>query len=260
MLFTRIEELEQAPEADHVVGEEIDPGVTITRRQIFRIAAVAGTGALLAAPGFARETKKKKAAFGPITFDEIVAQLRPLSKQLIVEDGPNEDAYLHTIAALLARLDPIPAEKPWRNKPPFAMRSLAVYKPLVVYEIAMAPRAKIEIHDHRDYNGVLFGLKGEAGIRNFDIVGRKGIPSMKEKFDIRQSQQLQLTPGRVSTLSRTRDNIHEVVAGRKGARLLDVFTYFTKDAGSHYLDIDRKPHGKDKRLYRAKWRPRPRRK
>ena len=252
MLFTKVEELERAAAADHVVGEEIDPGVTITRRQIFRFGAVAGAGALLAGTGYAREAKKG-AGFGPVTLDEIVAQLRPLSKELIRADTPNEDAYLHTIAALLARLDPHPTKaKSMRQKIAFATH--LVDRPLVIYEIKMEPGAKIELHDHRHYNGVLFGLEGEANLRNFEIASEPKGKGKRAKFDIRESQRLELTRGRISTLSRTRDNIHEVVAGPKGARVLDVFTFFSREAQSYYLDVDKKPHGKDKRLYRARWR------
>ena len=137
------------------------------------------------------------------------------------------------------------------------MRALAKHRPLVVYEIDLEPGAKIKLHDHHDYNGVIYGVDGAVEVRNFDIVTsdkkakrRKG----HKEFDIRETTRGLITAGRVSSLSRRRENIHEVVAGKDGARLIDVFTFFSKESKSRYLEYDDKPHGKEKRLYRAAYK------
>ena len=36
---------------------------------------------------------------------------------------------------------------------------------------------------------------------------------------------------------RNRDNVHDLVAGKDGAQVLDVFTFFSKRAGSRYLQV-----------------------
>lgn len=256
MLFTSVDSIEDSPDADPVVGEELDPGVRLSRRHIFKVATVVGAGAVLPSAAWANSPSGKDGkgipSLAPLSFEQILEQLKPLSKQLIADKQPNEDAYLHTIAALLSRLSPVPeTESSGRGR--LKMKALAKYRPLVVYQIDMEPGAKIRLHDHRFYNGVLFGVEGAADVRNFDLYQRDDIPPKGEEFLIRETQRLELTKGRISTLSRRRDNIHEVVAGSKGARLLDVFTYFSGTAGSHYLHFDDKPTKDDPRLYPVMW-------
>ena len=61
---------------------------------------------------------------------------------------------------------------------------------------------------------------------------------------------------RGSALGRNRENIHDLVAGKNGARVLDVFTFFAKNATSRYLDVEKKPRDAEARIYEAAWRPR----
>ena len=71
---------------------------------------------------------------------------------------------------------------------------------------------------------------------------------------LRETVDALLLPGRFSTLSSTRDNLHELVAGPEGARVLDIFTYLRKPAGSRYLDfVGEAPVDVARRLYRARW-------
>lgn len=255
MFFGHVEEIEESPAADHFEGEVIDDGVRISRRQIFRFSAAASALAFLPGTGEAREDSAGADPLATLSFDEVLAQLRPLADRLVTLDQPNEEAYLHTIAALLHRTRPLPSSTGYERLPgKTKMVHLANHRPLVVYQIDMEPRAKIRLHDHHNYNGVIFGVSGTADIRNFEIQAstkkrrkRKG----REEFDIRETVRVRIDAGRTSSLSRKRDNIHEVVAGKDGARLIDVFTFFTKDARSRYLEFDDKPRGRDKDIYRA---------
>ena len=95
--------------------------------------------------------------------------------------------------------------------------------------------------------------KGEAACRNFDIHGRDDIPKKGEVFTIRESNRCVLTPGVVTSLARRRDNIHDIVAGPQGAVMLDVFTFFTKQAGSHWLKLDKTQPDEDDGLYKVWW-------
>ncbi|MDJ0522374.1 MAG: hypothetical protein QNJ90_09930 [Planctomycetota bacterium] len=256
MFFGRVEEIDDTPSADHAEGEVIGDGVRIRRRQVLRFSAAAGAVALLARTGETREPPKVADPFAPLTFEKVVEQLRPLAGVLLTLDQPNEEAYLHTVAALLHRVQPIPASS-GKSSRPMKMSALARHRPLVVYEIDLKPGAKIRLHDHHDYNGVIYGVEGAVEVRNFDIVTpqKKGrSPDRDKEFDIRETTRGLVTAGRVSSLSRRRENLHEVVAGKDGARLIDVFTFFSKEARSRYLEFDDKPHGKDKRLYRAAYK------
>lgn len=253
MFFGHAEEIEEAAEADHFEGETIDDGVRISRRQIFRFSAAAGAVALLPRTGEARESPGPD-PFAPLSFEKVVEQLRPIADTLVTLDQPNEEAYLHSIAALLHRTQPLPELAATYGGRKTNMTALARHRPLIVYQVDMKPGAKIRLHDHHDYNGVILGVSGAVLIRNFEVEAsakkrrkRKG----REEFVIRETMRTRVGPGRTSSLSRRRDNIHEVVAGKDGARLIDVFTFFSKDAKSRHLDFDDKPHGKDKQLYRV---------
>lgn len=258
MFFGRVEEIEDTASADHAEGEVIGDGVRISRRQVLRFSAAAGAVAMLPTTAEAKEAPTAANPYPPLTFDKVVEQLRPLADVILALEQPNEEAYLHSVAALLHRVQPLPEATDGYGKRGGAlkMNALANHRPLVVYEIDLKPGAKISLHDHHDYNGVIYGVSGSVDVRNFDIVKpeKKTRRRRRWEFDLLETTRSLITAGRVSTLSRRRDNIHEVVAGKEGARLIDVFTYFTKEARSRYLDYDPKPHGKEKRLYRAAYK------
>ena len=272
MLFRGVEEIESGVdggriadgrlEIDHEAGEEIDDGVRLVRRRILKLAAAGplalGGAGVLSGEAFAQsdrtgDTDLGSLLTGKLDFKTLVDQLRPIANDLIVADTPNEEAYLHGIAGLLSRIASFPEERP-RGRGAFQMMPVAQHRPLVIYTIVMKPHAKIRIHDHRHYNGVIFGLEGTCRIRNFDIESSDGkIPPHGEEFTIRETKWAHVTRGRVSTLSRNRDNIHEVVAGPDGAELLDVFTYFDRAARSYPIVFEDKPADESERLYRVRW-------
>ncbi len=234
--------------------QEPAPGVTIQRRSLFRIGGAAAL-ALLVGPGVLRSGKAGASEageqFGPLNLEEFIAQADPLARALAGGTEPNEEAYLLHLASLLCRLGPQPlgAERPRRM-----MRS-HYYKPhFAVMQINMAPDAVLPYHDHRDYNGVILGLEGSVRARNFEILGDDLIPPGDKQFQIRQTADTVLEPGRISTLTRRRDNIHDLRAGTQGARLLDVFTFFPGSQGSHYLEVDETPLEDRPAVFTARWR------
>jgi hypothetical protein len=131
--------------------------------------------------------------------------------------------------------------------------------PLSAVSMRLRPGGGFSHHDHLNYNGVIMGLEGEVRIRNFDIQGKGPSPEAGKTFQIRETCDDLILPGRFSTLGVHRDNIHELVAGKDGARVLDVFTFFAKGATSRYLDVEKKPRDADLRIYDAAWKPRRRR-
>ena len=100
------------------------------------------------------------------------------------------------------------------------------------------------------------GIEGEARIRNYDFVGKVPAIDSQDTFTIRETRDDLILPGRISTLGRTRENIHDLVAGKDGARVLDVFTFFEKNATSRYLEVADKPRDADRRIYDANWKQR----
>lgn len=268
MQFWTLDEIEQHAMADHEVGEEIAPGVTITRRRILQV-GLAGAASLLAAGCVAPSRKAMKAMKAedptaqPLTIDQLVAQLRPEARRLIESDQPDEASYLAAVSTLLARYKP---DEPWAmrdvGESGWSMNTAAWMPPVVVFDIHMRPGSKIHIHDHRHYNGVLLCKEGSVRCRNFDIVQPDGnrldiaageVPA-GEDFLIRQNKDSTLGRGQLSTLSRDRDNIHHIEAGPDGCKLADVFTYFRREARSYELDWDDQPLTKGGDMYKVAWR------
>jgi hypothetical protein len=83
-------------------------------------------------------------------------------------------------------------------------------------------------------------LSGELRVRSFDF--RANFRS-DGQLSLRLVRDSSLHRSGVSTLSRKYGNVHELIAGPEGARWLDVFTYFDRDAESHYLNITSNSHG-----------------
>ncbi len=91
-------------------------------------------------------------------------------------------------------------------------------------------------------------------MRSFEVVGADARPPKGKSFDIRETHDGLLFPGRASVLSRSRDNIHDVRAGKEGARLLDFFTFFNPAGQSVFLDVQEKPRDPEKRIFEATWK------
>lgn len=273
MQFWTLDEIEQHAMADHEVGEEISPGVTITRRRILQV-GVAGAGLLAmasatgSAMGLPRGAMRAGAGVEPLTIEQLLAEIRPRAMRMIASDSassrPDESAYLDAVSRLLARYTP---EEPWSLRPigdqGWSMNAAGRIPPIVVFDIHMQPGSMIELHDHRHYNGVLRCNEGSVRCRNFDIVQPDGarldiaggeVPAADESFLIRENKDAVLVPGAYSTLSRDRDNIHHVEAGPEGCKLSDVFTYFRREARSYGLEWDAKPVSNRSDTYEVAWK------
>ncbi len=265
MQFWTLDEIEHHAMADHEVGEEIAPGVTITRRRILQV-GLAGAAGLLAA-GCAGPGGNASPTTGPedeaLTIEQLLARVRPEARRMITSDRPDEAAYLAAVSSLLARYQP---EAPWSMREPrdgqWTMNTVARVPPVIVFEIHMRPGSKIDLHDHRHYNGVLVCREGSVRCRNFDIVQPDGrtldvaggeVPT-GEDFLIRQNRDAVLTRGRRSTLSRDRDNIHLVEAGPEGCVMSDLFTHFRPEARSYSIAWDGTPVSRGSDLYKVSWR------
>jgi predicted metal-dependent enzyme (double-stranded beta helix superfamily) len=236
---------------------EVAPGVFVERRRLI-VGSAAAFAALVLAPALrAQETPqeekpKPERQPGRVTFEDACAKMHDLASKLVAADAPNEDAYLFQVAALLLQLDATP-DASLRGGRKVAMGRVWSKTPLSIVQIRMEPGASLPWHDHRDYNGVLFGLDGAIRVKNFEVEGKDPRPPRGESFEIRETTDVMLDKGRVSSLGRTRDNVHDLRAGAKGGRVLDVFTYFGRGR-SVYMDVDPDPVDGERRVYRAKWK------
>lgn len=245
----------QVHDQEHDV--EIADGVVVERRSVLLLSAGAVASLLFGGARLRAQEPQPKAAppSEGLSFEQFMNEALPLARRLVDSKGKDEEAYLLTLAAALSRLqDP---NAPIRD----AMREFSRNNkregerfPLAAVAMRLEPGKGFSHHDHLDYDGVIMGLQGEVRIRNYDPVGTLPTIDSTDTFSIRKTRDDVILPGRFSTLGRERENIHDLVAGKEGARVLDVFTFFTSDATSRYLDVEATARDAEAGIYDATWR------
>jgi hypothetical protein len=209
------------------LGLASEPGVTIVRRDVLRM-SVGALGTLLLGGCATRRLAPGTALPVSTGWDEFVGDLVPRAESLLAQ-RMNEEAYVADVVRSLRRVDP--ALVPTRDLPRHTLYA--------VTEFDFAAGAGFRHHDHRNYNGVIYVLGGHLHCRNFDVVGADGTPAAGRSLRIRETVSVTGGPGHVSTLTSTRDNVHEIRAADDGARLLDLFTWVGPDPRSVFLDVKR---------------------
>jgi hypothetical protein len=221
---------------------EVGDGVLLERRDVLLLSLGALALLTLNWPQRVLAGEPSTGDDADLAWDAFVKAAVPLAERLVGARKPNEEAYLARLAALVHRLK-VPAEG----------SSLQAKRPLVVAQFKLEPGRGFPWHDHRDYNGLILCVSGEARVRSADILGGDPRPPAGKTFEIRETADVRLTAGRVSGLTRTRENVHDVRAGGDGVRLLDFFTFFDKGGRSVNLRVDEKPKDAQKRIYEAAW-------
>ena len=274
MSYFRPEQMPFAEDAPCVVEDieqnvEVADGVVVERRSVLWLSAAAVTSMLVGAGSVrAQEPKQPDPTRPPATpkknlklsFEDFLKQLLPQARRLIDSKGEDEQSYLMTVAAAMSRLqDP---NAPMRD----AMREFSKNHrkqgerfPIGAMAMKLAAGGGFSHHDHLNYNGIIMGLEGEVRIRNYDFQGDPPASDSTDTFQIRETRDDLILPGRFSSLGQKRENIHDLVAGKDGARVLDVFTFYARNATSRYLNVEDKPRDAEARIYDATWKPRRRR-
>jgi hypothetical protein len=184
-------------------------------------------------------------------WDRLLQATEPLAKKLVQSRSPDEEHYLR---ALSERVDRQSAPRALFRPGPAVSNAISFDRfPLMVVQFKLAPSAVIPFHDHPDYNSVLRVVSGRIRVHSFDAIRTGTVSPPIREFWVRETRDEILEAGQLSTLARTRDNIHAISAGPQGARYLDVFTLFRPGANSRYLDIAQRPVDAKRRIYQAKW-------
>jgi hypothetical protein len=171
----------------------------------------------------------------------------------VVENtSSDEESYLVSLTRLIERGEDVPQAHFNLAQPVGTHQSLWQF-PLLVLQFRLAPDAAIPFHDHRDYISALMVTEGTLCVRSFEILGPNPRPQPGQTFQIRQTNASILRKGAHSTLSRTRDNIHDLRAGPEGARFVDFFTLFNRSARSVDLNVAKQPVHADERIFDATW-------
>jgi hypothetical protein len=254
--------------APEKVCTEIAPGFFETRRRMLWLpawltasAAFAGAEQVIANP-FDNQEATTKPLSGELDWEGFLKQSVPHAEELYKDSSASgQDAYLHWLAAMIARVRPaqVPRVKVGRFgkiEPPVHFGMSYRGKPFFIVEWQLAPHAWLPPHCHPNASVCTVGLEGEARIRNFEIVGKAPEFASRQTFLVRETHNEVIAPGRINTLSSTRDNIHTFQAGKSGARGIDISSLHGSDIGFSFLDIAAKPKDAEGRIFEAAWKGR----
>ena len=254
-------DLSKAVQAPNEV--EVFPGVH-ERRYFLRgsLGTLAAIVALKASPKntFAHIPIKSDVAVGgdKLAWDEFLKQAVPVAQQLIADPGFNVDEYLYRIASLATRLKEIPDSKlgPYTDVDPRVWFGPSFRgSPFFIIQWRMEPGAVLPPHNHPNALVCTLGFEGEVQLRNFEIIGEAPDYTSKTTFRVRETRSERMTPGRISTLSPSRDNIHCFQAAKVAARGIDINTMHPKSAPFSFLDMNEKPVDSEKRIFEVTWNP-----
>jgi hypothetical protein len=172
-----------------------------------------------------------------------------------------QDRYVQTLAAELSGMQERPAialgEKSFRDLDPAVLLGTRMNtRPFFVVLWELAPNAVLPAHCHPRTSVCTLCLGGRARLRHFQVA--KNAPAYnsndKASFNLQQTRDMELTPGIISTLTETRDNVHLFQAGSEGAFGLDVTTDYGGDGSFSFLGFLRRldaPLGIPR--YEAQW-------
>jgi len=240
------------------INDEIEDGVYVERRTVIKVSAFAIGSMLLGnyTPLYAEASAPVKnnpdEETSDIDFNNLLAEVIPKAKKFIKDKEADEEAYLKEITALVSRLKNITKSTPTNKKIHFSK----MYNkfPIKIYQIRMKPGSVLPYHDHRHYNGIIQALEGSATVRNFDFAEETKNIYEASSFKIKETQNIVIKTGNVTNLSRTRDNIHDIRAGKEGVLFLDIFTFLKKNGSSTYLNVDETAVDAKNKIYNASWK------
>ena len=254
------------PTEDRRADCEIADGVTVTRRRML-FGSTGAAGALLLSPELSAAAPAEAALGGDedetLSLDDFLASMFEQAEAVIGRgESANERSYLFRVAEMLTRLELSDDDSLKSKVRTFKQDKRVDGKrfPIHVTEMKLKPGARLAHHDHLDYNGIIVGIEGEVRIKNYHFVDSEAPDHGSDAtFQIRETIDANIGSGQFSMLGRGQDNIHDLVAGPDGARVLDVFTFFSQRSRSRFLQVEDEPRDAARRVFEATWKRRPKR-
>jgi hypothetical protein len=235
-------------------------GFVVERRFFVRAAPIAVAALALGLPEkLSAEGRGRFRETASLDFDEFVKECAGLAKQAIADSSLNEEAHLFRLSLAASRLGlkGVPRGRLGRFgglNPPVEFGPLHVAAPLAIIQWRLAPGATLPAHNHEPADIISLCIEGECTVRHFDIVGDAPGYSSGETFLIRETRNDLLTPGRMSSLSTARDNIHTFRAGKEGAWGIDINSILPGNKKFSFLDFADRPRDPQNRIYEAAWK------
>lgn len=247
-------------EAAEMMDDEPSPGFVVERRFFVRAAPIAIAAlALGLTERVSAASRERLMESASLDFEEFIKECATLAKQAIADSSLNEEAHIFRLSLAASRLalKAVPKAKLGQFAgltPPVEFGPLHIAAPLAIIQWRLAPGATLPAHNHTPADIISLCTEGECAIRHFDIVGDAPEYSSRETFLIRETRNDLLTPGRVSSLSTNRDNIHTFQAGKEGAWGIDINSILPGNKKFSFLEFADKPRDPQKRIYEAVWK------
>ncbi|MBK6941698.1 MAG: hypothetical protein IPH13_16100 [Planctomycetes bacterium] len=250
----------------HAVDGSPDDGIRVVRRSAlfvpFALGASLMAGRLARGAADADEDIAAPCddAFRLLTRDEFAAHWRAAGRRLPAAALAADEVYAAQLAAWIARVpvEQLPRLDVGDRKPVGRLLAGPSWfpTPCIVVEFQMQPGAVLRPHNHPPQVVVTLALEGECEVRHYEV-GDDAPPCTLidgTEFEVRETKRALLTPGRTTSLTRSRDGIHGFVAGSSGATLLDFICATTDDIETFsYLEIGPQPIGTSRDRHRARW-------
>ncbi len=198
------------------------------------------------------------------SFSELTRTCNSLARELLEKQALTPDEYLLRLASLGAALRPedVPKGKLGRfagYDPPIELGPIHRELPIVIIQWRFAPFATLPPHNHTPAHVLSICLEGECRVRHFDALGAPPLDS-RETFRVRETENRVLRPGRSTSLTPVRDNIHTFEAGPEGAVGFDLNTSLPGEGDWSMLELDEssgRPIQGYERVFEARWTGKP---
>lgn len=200
-----------------------------SRRHILKTSLWTFGALCLGLPGILVDAREpKNAAGGLLNWDEFVEKLERAAR---VQHNPawNRTSYVGSVACFLAKLNPLDATLRQAitllGSPVFTRPHFAELRKTTDVQISLITFDKGEWlphHDHPSMTGVLTCASGELQVGSYDRVQAPEVAGSSTILLKKLGSDL-ITPGKISTLTDTRRNIHYVKA-QSFTQVIDIFT------------------------------------
>ena len=237
-------------------------GVTIERRAVVCLPlAVVGNRWLQGtpmqdAPG--PPEPPRDGVFAPLTFEALGRRWSELAKALQLAPVEADESYAGELASLLARVPPgsLPRLDEGRVRGGLEAGPSWFLAPCVMVEYRLQPGAEVQRHNHPPQVVLTLGLEGEARYEHYEVEGAAPPCTAIDgkEFRVRQTRAGFLKPGRTTSLTRLRDGVHGCVAGKQGARFVDLTVTIGDDFETFsYVELSPEPVDAERRVFAAVW-------
>ena len=231
---------------------EVSKGVFIERRGFLKLSVLGLCSFLLSSNALLKGEEKIVNAENLYDLKKFVTEITPKANVLIKDEKADEEGYLKEVVELVKKIQGV--EHAPKTEHRIRFTAMHDVQPIKIYQIRMLPGAVLPCHDHRDYNGIIQVLDGSANIRNYILADEKENILNGKNFKIKETANINPKKGDISSLARVRDNIHEIIAGPEGVLFLDIFTFYSSNGTSKYLNVEKTPVDEKEKLYLASWK------